>query len=63
MGLFLDYDKYESVFYSNLYLDDCKLVVKTPIVKGYIEPEMPDVNDIIVEEFELAKYVYLTAHE
>ena len=63
MGLFLDYDRYENVFYSNLYLDDYKLVVKTPIVKGSIVPEMPDVNNIIVEQFELTKYVYLTAHE
>ena len=63
MGLFLDYDKYENVFYSNLYLDDYKLVVKTPMIKGTIVPEMPDVNNIIVEQFELTKYVYLTAHE
>ena len=63
MGLFLDYDKYENVFYDNLYIDDYKLVVKTPIVKGTIKPEMPDVNSIIVEQFELTKYVYLTAHE
>ena len=63
MGLFLDYDKEENVFYSNLYIDDYKLVVKTPMIKGTIVPEMPDVNNIIVEQFELTKYVYLTAHE
>lgn len=63
MGMFLDYDKYENVFYSNLYLEDYKFVVKTPIVKGSIKPETPDVNDIKLEEFSLGDYVYLLAHE
>ena len=63
MGSFLDYDKYENVFYSNLYVDDYKLVVKTPIVKGTIKSETPDVNSIIIEQFDLTKYVYLLAYE
>jgi len=63
MGMFLDYDKCENVFYSNLYLDDYKLVVKTPIVRSGIKPETPDVNNIKLEEFSLVDYVYLLAHE
>ncbi len=63
MGLYLDYDKYENVFYSNLYLEDYSLVVKTPIVKGSIIPETPDDNKVVVEKFDLAKYVYLLSHE
>ena len=63
MGMFLDYDKTENVFYSNLYVEDYKLVVKTPIVRGSIKPETPDVNNIKLEEFSLGNNVYLLAHE
>ncbi len=63
MGMFLDFDKDENIFYSNLYLEDYKFVVKTPIVKGNIKSETPDVNNIKLEEFDLTKYVYLLAHK
>jgi hypothetical protein len=47
----------EDVFYSNLYIEDYKLVVKTPIVIKKTVKKW----DTIVEEFDLTKYTYLTA--
>jgi len=58
LGLFLDFDKREKIFYSNLYMDDYKLVVKSPITND----EKLDHN-IKIEEFDLTKYTYLVAHE
>ncbi|MFX1274304.1 MAG: hypothetical protein ACFFBP_16235 [Promethearchaeota archaeon] len=58
MGLFLDFDKREKLFYSNLYIDEHKLVVKTPITKD----EKQDL-EIKIEHFDLTKYTYLVAHE
>ena len=58
MSLFLDFDKNESVFYNNLYIDEYKLVVKTPINKR----EKHD-NNIKIESFDLTKYTYLTHYE
>ena len=58
MGFFVDFDKKDKVFYCNLYVDDYKLVVKTPIVKK----EKKDV-DVKIERFDLTKYTYLFAHE
>ena len=56
--MFLDFDKTEKIFYSNLYMDDYKLVVKNPITND----EKPN-HDIKIEEFNLTKYTYLVAHE
>jgi len=58
LGLFLDFDKTEKIFYSNLYIDGYKLVVKTPIAKDEKQN-----NNIKIEEFDLTKYTYLVAHE
>ena len=56
MSLFLDFDQYENIFYSNLYLDDVKLVVKIRITNN-----MKAKKDLKVEKFDLAKYTYLCA--
>jgi len=58
LGLFLDFDKTEKIFYSNLYIDGYKLVVKTPIANDEEQK-----NNIKIEEFDLTKYTYLVAHE
>ena len=58
MNLFLDFDKNKHVFYNNLYIDEYKLVVKTPINKR----EKHEFNTKI-EEFDLTKYTYLTHYE
>lgn len=56
---FIDFDKNEKSFYNNLYLDDCKIVIKIPIKHPKTEEEI----DIKIEKFNLCKYVYLLSYE
>lgn len=56
LSLFLDFDKNEQIFYSNLYLDDYKLVVKVPITNNR------DVKkETKIDKFDLVRYTYLCA--
>ncbi|MGV9171760.1 MAG: hypothetical protein ACOC44_15160 [Promethearchaeia archaeon] len=54
---FLDYDKKKGILYNNLYLNSHKIVVKIPI------SARKDTNeDMILERFNLTKYVYLVGY-
>ena len=52
---FIDFDKNNKIFYISYYLDETKVVLKNPIVLDGTQ----DV-DIKIENFNLAKYIYLT---
>ena len=56
--MFIDFDKYEKIFYNNLYLDDFKIVIKMPLIKKENFQE-----DIKIEKFDLAKYTYLLSYD
>lgn len=54
LSMFIDFDKSKKVFYNNFYLPDYDFVIKTPILENKSKNE-----NIKVEEFDLAKYVYI----
>ena len=56
---FIDFDKYEKIFYNNLYLNEFKIVIKIPCVS--IEKECEN-NEIKIEKFDLGKYNYLVSY-
>lgn len=57
MNLFLDYDKLTHEFFENIYLKEQKFVIKIPLNINY------DNNlDIIIEKFDLTKYLYLVSY-
>ena len=58
MKLFIDFDKYENIFYNNLYLDDLRIVIKMPLTSKKSIQE-----DIKVDKFDLAKYTFLLTYE
>ena len=57
IGQFLDFDKFDSLCYYNLYLEDMKMVVKTPI-SGELGRDKH--HGIKVEKFDLVNKVFLT---
>ncbi len=57
IGKFLDFDNTNKIFYSNLYLDDFKLVVKIPLSSATSDQSGEQIK---IETFDLAKYTYLT---
>jgi len=52
---FIDFDRNNKVFYNSYYLDEYKIVLKIPIVLDRIQ----DV-EIKIDNFDIAKYMYLT---
>lgn len=58
MSLFLDFDKNAEIFYSNLYLDDYKIVVKVPITNNRKAKK-----EVKIDRFDLGKYTYLCAYK
>ncbi|MFX1397573.1 MAG: hypothetical protein ACFFAS_11085 [Promethearchaeota archaeon] len=55
--MYLDYDKNNKIFYTNIYFPDSNQVLKTPLVSldnknSYIDFE--------IEKFNLTKYSYLS---
>jgi len=58
---FIDFDKNKSIFYNNIYLDEYKIVVKMPLTKK--EPSQEVKEEVIIEKFDITKYVYLLAYE
>ena len=60
-SMFIDFDKGTSIFYDNLYLDDYKIVVKTPIVCCKKLTETIDIK-VKIEKFDLTKYAFLTSY-
>lgn len=59
---FIDFDKNNDIFYDSIYLEDEKMVIKTPIIKK------EDINKFIkyeikIERFNLTKYTFLLTLE
>ena len=59
IGQFLDLDKCDCIIYSNLYLEDMKMVVKTPI-SGELGSQKK--NDIKIENFDLRNKTFLASY-
>ena len=53
--MFIDFDKKSKLFYLNYYLEDNHYVLKIPLK----EKNESDSN-IVIENFNLSKYTYLT---
>jgi len=54
---FLSFDKCNNQIYDNLFLDDCKIVVKVSI------PQNPNLNDAIkIIEFSLSNSIFLISY-
>ena len=55
---FIDWDKFENLFYNNLYLENYKIVIKIPLIS-----QKGSENDIKIKKFDLTKYTYLVSYE
>lgn len=55
---FIDWDKFESVFYNNFYLDNYKIVIKMPLV-----PRKEPKDEIKIKKFNLEKYTFLISYD
>ncbi|MCK4371473.1 MAG: hypothetical protein E3J52_11000 [Promethearchaeota archaeon] len=55
---FIDWDKFENVFYNNLYLENYKIVVKMPLV-----PRKEPKNEIKIKKFNLEMYTFLISYD
>lgn len=54
---FLDWDKNENTFYNNIYLENCKRVIKMILI-----PRENSEEDIKIKKFDLGKYTYLCSY-
>lgn len=54
---FLDWDKHENTFYNNIYLENCKRVIKMVL----IHTENSE-KDIKIKKFDLVEYTYLCSY-
>ena len=55
---FIDWDKFENVFYNNFYLDKYKIVIKMPLV-----PRKDLKDEIKIRKFDLEKYTFLISYD
>jgi hypothetical protein len=55
---FIDWDKFENVFYNNFYLDKFKIVIKMPLI-----PIKEGKDDIKIKKFNLEKYTFLISYD
>lgn len=55
---FIDWDKFENVFYNNLYLENYKIVIKIPLA-----PRKEPKNEIKIRKFSLEKYTFLISYD
>ena len=58
ISMFLDWCKYENIFYNNLYLEDYDWVIKMPLIPQGSETQ----DDIKLKKFDLTKYTYLLSY-
>ncbi len=58
MNMYIDWDRYKNMFYNNIYLEDCKFVIKMPLL-----PHKNSQRDIKIKKFNLTKYTYLISYE
>ena len=54
---FIDWDKCKNMFYNNIYLENCKIVIKMPLI-----PRDGKEDDIKIKKFDLGKYTYLCSY-
>jgi len=57
LNQFLDYDKLTHKFFENIYLKEQKFVIKIPL-----NINQDNKSDIIIEQFDLTKYLYLISY-
>ena len=55
---FIDWDKFENIFYNNLYLENYKIVIKIPLL-----PKRESENQIKIKKFNLEKYTFLISYD
>ena len=55
---FIDLDKFENIFYNNLYLENYKIVIKIPLI-----PKREPKNEIKIKRFNLGKYTFLISYD
>ncbi len=55
---FIDWDKFENIFYNNLYLENYKIVIKIPLI-----PKKDLKNEIKIKKFNLEKYTFLISYD
>ena len=58
MKKFIDFDKYNKIFYDNLWLDDQNFAIKIPLVENNISK-----GNLKLDKFDLSKYTYLVAYD
>ena len=54
---FLDWDACRNTFYNNIYLENCKIVIKIPLI-----PRNGSEEEIKIKKFDLGKYTYLCSY-
>jgi len=55
---FIDWDKFENVFYNNFYLENYKIVIKMPLA-----PRKKPKHEIKIKKFDLEKYTFLISYD
>ena len=55
---FIDWDKFENIFYNNFYLDNYKIVIKMPLL-----PREEREDEIKIKKFNLEKYTFLISYD
>ncbi|MFX1418125.1 MAG: hypothetical protein ACFE9N_04300 [Promethearchaeota archaeon] len=55
---FIDWDKFENIFYNNFYLENYKIVIKMPLL-----PKNKREEDIKIKKFNLEKYTFLISYD
>jgi len=58
VNMYIDWDRYTNIFYNNIYLEDCKFVIKMPLL-----PQKNSQMDIKIKKFNLTKYTYLISYD
>ena len=57
----IDFDNIEKSFYDNIYFEDINFVVKVLLI--CLKSPKTYSDDLKIEKFELAKYIYLISHD
>ncbi|MFX1501144.1 MAG: hypothetical protein ACFFDH_09305 [Promethearchaeota archaeon] len=55
---FIDWDKFENIFYNNFYLENYKVVIKMPLL-----PKEGSKDEMKIKKFNLEKYTYLISYD
>lgn len=55
---FIDFDKYRTNFFNNLYFEEFDIVVKMPLLN-----DINSDNNLKIEKFNLTKYCYLLSYD